>query len=109
MVLAGQNGVFNMKSPGAAISVFALIGVACYGWASAGVYRNQGTPSETYNLMVTATGGRAPHSVPLTLTVRNHQMTSPRNVSYSSGSAQFSRVSLTLCRNWCAMAPSTTR
>jgi hypothetical protein len=29
--------------------------------------------------------------------------------AYNNGSDQFSRVSFTLCRNWCAMAPSTTR
>jgi uncharacterized repeat protein (TIGR01451 family) len=73
MVLAGlrrKNGGFNLKSPGRAILLFVLMGVACYGCASAAVNRNQGTPSGTYNLTVTATGGTVHHSVLLTLTVR---------------------------------------
>ena len=73
MVLAGlrrKNGGFNLKSPGAAILLFALMGVACYGCASVAVNRNQGTLSGTYNLTVTATGGTVHHSIPLTLTVR---------------------------------------
>jgi hypothetical protein len=32
-----------------------------------------------------------------------------RGLYYTSGSDQFSSVSFTLCRNWCATAPSTTR
>ena len=73
MVLAGlrrKNGGFNLKSPGASILLFVLMGVACYGCASAVVNRNYGTPSGTYNLTVTATGGTVHHSVSLTLTVR---------------------------------------
>jgi uncharacterized repeat protein (TIGR01451 family) len=73
MVFAGlrrKNGSFNLKSPGTAILLFVLMGVACYGCASAVVNRNYGTPSGTYNLTVTATGGTVQHSVPLTLTVR---------------------------------------
>jgi hypothetical protein len=60
MVLAGlrrKNGGFSLKSPGTVILLFVLMGVACYGCASASINRNQGTPSGTYNLTVTATGG----------------------------------------------------
>lgn len=32
-----------------------------------------------------------------------------KETAYSSGSDQFSSDSFTLCKNWCAMAPSTTR
>jgi uncharacterized repeat protein (TIGR01451 family) len=73
MVLAGlrrKNGGFNLKSPSTALLLFVLMGVACYGCASVGVNRNQGTLSGTYNLTVTATGGTVHHSIPLTLTVR---------------------------------------
>ena len=40
-------------------------------------------------------------------TYTNHD--SPVTNHYTSGDDQFSSVSFTLCRNWCAMAPSTTR
>jgi hypothetical protein len=33
----------------------------------------------------------------------------PEEILYRTGSDQFSSVSFTLCMNWCAMAPSTTR
>jgi len=73
MVLAGlrrKNGRLNLKSPGAAIVLFVLMGVACYGCATAAINRSYGTPSGMYKLTVTATGGTVQHSVPLTLTVR---------------------------------------
>jgi hypothetical protein len=73
MVLAGlrrKNGGLNLKSPGAAILLFVLMGVACYGCASVAKNRNYGTPSGVYKLTVTATGGTVQHSVPVTLTVR---------------------------------------
>jgi hypothetical protein len=73
MVFAGlrrKNGGFNLKSPSTAILLSVLMGVACYGCASAVVNRNYETPSGTYHLTVTATGGTVHHSVPLTLTVR---------------------------------------
>jgi hypothetical protein len=73
MVFAGlrrENGGFNLKSPGTAILLFVVMGVACYGCASAAVNHDYGTPSGTYHLTVTATGGTVQHSVPLTLTVR---------------------------------------
>jgi hypothetical protein len=73
MVLAGlrrKNGGFNRKSPGTAISLIVLMGVACYGCASAAANRNQGTPLGIYNLTVTATSGTLQHSAQLALTVR---------------------------------------
>jgi uncharacterized repeat protein (TIGR01451 family) len=73
IVLAGRrrkNGGLNLKSPGAAILLFVLMGAACYGCASAAINHNHGTPAGAYNLTVTATGGTVQHSVTLTLTVR---------------------------------------
>jgi len=73
VVLVGirrKNGGLHLKSPGTAILLFALLGMACYGCASAVKNRDYGTPSGAYNLTVTATGGTVQHSVQLTLTVR---------------------------------------
>jgi uncharacterized repeat protein (TIGR01451 family) len=73
LVLAGlrrKNSGLNLKSRGAAILLFVLIGVACYGCARAAINRNYGTPSGIYTLTVTATGGTVQHSIPVTLTVR---------------------------------------
>jgi len=45
MVVAGlrrKNGGLNLKSPGGAILLFVLMGVACYGCASAAINHNYG-------------------------------------------------------------------
>ena len=73
LVLAGlrrKGGGLNLKSPGAEILLFVLMGVACYGCASTTLNHNYGTARGAYNLTVTATGGTVQHSVQLTLTVR---------------------------------------
>jgi hypothetical protein len=68
--LRRKNGGLSLGSRGTAILLFVLMGVACYGCASTAINHNYGTPSGTYNLTVTATGGTVQHSVQLTLTVR---------------------------------------
>jgi drug/metabolite transporter (DMT)-like permease len=60
MVFAGRlrKGGLNLKSPGAAILLFLLMGVACYGCAGAATNHNYGTLSGTYALTVRPTAER---------------------------------------------------